>query len=109
MISLDDLAAVRAHIGTAEPPTDDELDVAWDRLQSVEAVALEVVRGRLAGLRSRPTIFTVEGDYTENWVGTIKALTDQEAALASATGGGVAAPDGDTLKVLALRRTGRTR
>lgn len=109
MIPDAELAAVRAHVGTAAPPSDLDLDDAWGRLASVEAVALEVIRTRLAALRSRPTIFTVEGDYTENWTGTIKALTDQEASLAAAAAPTVPGASGGALRVLSMRRAGPSR
>lgn len=106
-LGADDLAAIRAHIGTGEPPTDAELDAAWSRLGQVEAVALEVVRSRLADLRARPTELSVDGDYTERWTGTIAALERQEARLVSA----VIAGSGQSgiVKVARLTRGGRSR
>lgn len=82
------IAAIRAHIGTDQPPADEELEVAWHRLGSVEKVAHEVLSTRLADLLSRPAVFTSTGDYTEDWGPIITALEKRVAALAGAASGG---------------------
>jgi hypothetical protein len=100
------LAAIRDHVGHEEPPTDVELSQAWDRLATVEAVALSVVRQRLAALRARPARLSVDGDYTEDFADTIRALERQEAALVAAVAAG-----GRTgvVTVSRLTRAGRSR
>ena len=80
-ISGDDLDELRSIVGHDEPPTDGWLEMAFDRLGSIWAVALEVQRGRLAKLRSHPSSLTIDGDRTENWTGTIQSLERQVAEL----------------------------
>lgn len=105
-LDADVLAAIRAHIGTAEPPSDEDLEAAYERLGSVPAVALEVVRGRLAELRSRPAVLRVDGDHSEDWTAIIKSLAEQENAL---TVSAEVAAAGGTVKVARLARAGRAR
>lgn len=83
-VTAEELAEIRAHIGDDTPPTDADLDAAFVRLGSVEAVALEVIRKRLAAIRAKAMKFTAEGDYTEDWSGNEKALAKQAADLAAA-------------------------
>lgn len=101
-LDADILAAIRDHIGTAEPPTDQELEAAYERLGSVEAVALGVVRSRLADMRARPAVLRVDGDHSEDWTGNLKALADQEAALEQMVPAG-------SVHVAKLTRVGRSR
>jgi hypothetical protein len=86
VLTLGQLAELRSIIGPDEPPSDVDLSDAYDRLASVPAVALEVQRARLATLRSRPAILTIDGDRTENWSATIASLerhvTSLEAGIA---------------------------
>lgn len=100
------LAAVRAHIGSAEPPTDVELEAAYERLGTAEAVALEVIRGRLANMRARPAVLKVDGDHSEDWTKNLDLLTKQEASLAALAD--VAAGTG-SVQVARLTRVGRSR
>lgn len=90
----DELAAIRSHIGTRQPPRDVDLAAAFARLGTVEAVALEVVRGRLADMRARPAKFQADGDFAEDFTANLAALERQEASLATAvaTGGAAGAP-----------------
>lgn len=89
-LTVAQLAYLRSEIGTTEPPDDGELEVAYARLGTVEAVAAEVIRGRLADLLAEPASFTVEG-YSENNAANIAALTKQsqrlDAAVSLAAGG----------------------
>jgi hypothetical protein len=82
-LTPDQTVELRSIIGIEEPPDDTDLEFAYDRLQSIPAVALEVQRGRLADLRSRPSSLTIDGDRTENWSGTIASLERQVAELSS--------------------------
>lgn len=100
------LASVRAHIGTGQPPTDDDLEAAFERLGTPEAVALEVIRGRLADMRARPAVLRVDGDHSEDWTKNLDLLTKQEASLAAAAD--VAAGSG-SVQVARLTRAGRSR
>ena len=102
-----DLPAIRAHIGTTAPPSDQDLAQSFARLGSVEAVALEVVRGRLADMLARPAELSVDGDYSEKWTRTIELLTAKEAELAAV----VARADGSggVVQVARLTRSGRSR
>lgn len=112
-ITAEEIAEVRAHIGDDEPPTDADITTAFDRLGSVEAVALEVIRKRLAAIRAKAMKFTADGDYTEDWSGNEKALVKQAAELAAAvptstTGGVVDGVAGD-LQIGRFVRAGRGR
>jgi hypothetical protein len=80
-LSAGDLSVVRSHVGSTSPPTDADLHAAYDRLGSPEAVALEVLRGRLADMLANPTKFTADGDFTESYEANIKALQAQIATL----------------------------
>lgn len=75
------LAEIRGIVGASSPPTDSDLREAWDRLQSVSAVALEVQRARLATLRLQPANLTIEGDRTEGWGPNIQSLERHVAEL----------------------------
>ena len=75
------LAAIRGHIGSAEPPTEADLEVAYNRLGSAERVALEVIEGRLADMASRPASLTVQGDGTEDWSANLRVLGDKAKDL----------------------------
>ena len=70
----EDLAAIRALIGSKTPPTDADLTLAFDRLGSVNAVALEVLEGRYADLISSPAKWAVEADFSVDNTETIKHL-----------------------------------
>lgn len=100
-----ELAVVRSHIGSTEPPTNAELDQAWARLDTVEEVALEVIRGRLADMRARPVSLRVDGDFAESWAANLRSLEAQEKQLAAA----VDAAAGRGLPVGQMRRVGRHR
>lgn len=78
--------AIRAHIGSTTPPTDATLVDAYVRLaNSVTAVALEVLRGRLADMLANPAKMSVDGDYSEDRSANIKGLQDQIKALVATT------------------------
>lgn len=104
-MTADELAAIREHIGTADPPSDDDLDVLWERLGTVEAVALAVLRGRLADMQARPAVLKVDGDHSEDWTKNLDLLTKKIGTL-----GSVVASQGDgSVSVTRLRRVGRCR
>ena len=101
-LDADDLAAIREHVGSTPPDAD--LEVQWDRLGSVEAVALAVLRGRLADLLASPADLRVDGDYSESWGKNLDLLRAKIAALETLL------PDGPgAVKVAHLSRSGRSR
>lgn len=109
-LTADERAAIpliRAHIGNSTPPTDIELAAALARLTTVELVALEILRTRLATMTSQAAQFTAVGDYSENWSENIKQLRNQIAGLESAAG--VPSTLGATMTVGQLVRTDRVR
>lgn len=79
-LSTDQLAYLRSELGTNTPPTDADLEAAFGRLGTLEAVAAEIVRTRLATMLSNPTSFSVEG-YSQSYGANIDALTKQAARL----------------------------
>jgi len=98
------LAGIRAHVGTS--PDDSDLEGRWDRHGSVEAVALEVLRGRLADMLAHPADLSVEGDYAERWAKNIDVLSKQVGALAAAVAAGATA---GAVSVTRLTRASRSR
>lgn len=85
-----ELAVIRSHIGATQPPTDQALSLAFDRLGSSEAVALEVLRGRLADMLANPTKFRAEGDFSDDYSTNVDVLSKKVAALEAELGvGGV--------------------
>lgn len=103
------LAALRSWVGTdPTDPTDADLEQRHGRLGNVEAVALEILRGRLADMVREPARFQVDGDagwsYEKNLEqlrADVAELTTLVAATAG-TGAGV-------LSVGRLVRAGRGR
>lgn len=83
-----DRILVRMEIGSAEPPTDGDLDDAFDRLLSWEAVAREVLAIRLADLLASPATFSVSGVYSQSTGDNIRSLQAQLTKLESAIPGG---------------------
>lgn len=67
-----------------------DLAARYERLGSVDAVILEVLRIRLADARERPTSFAIPGEYSEDRAATFKALSDRVGALDTEVGGGTA-------------------
>lgn len=81
-LSADQLAVLRSHVGADDPPSDDDLDTLYDRLGSVGAVALEVLRGRLTEMLLAPGKMSLEGDYSREYTAAqIKALQTTIAEL----------------------------
>jgi Asp-tRNA(Asn)/Glu-tRNA(Gln) amidotransferase A subunit family amidase len=78
-VTLEELAELRSIVG--DEPDDNTLSEAFDRLESVAAVALEVQRTKLANLRAQPAGLTIDGDRTENWRDNIASLERQVAEL----------------------------
>jgi hypothetical protein len=105
-LDADVLAAIREHIGSTEPPTDSDLETQWDRVGSVEAVALAIVRGRLADLLARPVDLAVDGDYRESWSKNVDALQAKERELVAAVAAGGSAGQ---VTVTRMTRSGRSR
>jgi hypothetical protein len=101
--SAAELAEIRSYVGSA--PDDDVLNEAWDRLLSVNAVALEVLRKRLADFQASPGSLSVAGDFSQSTDVNMRLLADQvadlEAAVASGSTTGIASAR--------LRRVGPSR
>lgn len=109
-ITAAQLAEIREYIGTSEPPSDATLEEYFDDLGSVTAVARRIVRQRLADLRAKAAKFTAEGDYSEDWTESIKALERLEKSLGSAVATTTTASTGSgTLTAGQLIREGRCR
>ncbi|WP_329047154.1 hypothetical protein [Streptomyces sp. NBC_01422] len=68
-----------AELGKSTDVTD--LEQRYTRLQSGRAVAIEVVRGRLAELRGQPSTVNVTGVVSVSYTESIKAYERQLAAL----------------------------
>lgn len=104
-MTADELAAIREHIGSDEPPSDADLDVLWERLGSVEAVALSVLRSRHAEMLARPAKLDVDDDHTEDWTKNLDVLSKKISSLGTV----VASAGGGTVSVARLQRGGRRR
>jgi len=81
-----DLAYIRSEIGPE--PADAALDDIYARLgNSVPAVLLEVLRGRMAAVIAEPAGYSIAGVYTQNTrpvASIIKALQEQMARISAA-------------------------
>lgn len=95
------LAVIREQIGATSPPTDEDLENRFARTGDVQAVILEVLRGRLADFLSGPTSISIPGVYSESHGEAVTALRDQIA--------GIETGDGDRLATTRLVRRGRSR
>lgn len=103
------LAAVRAWVGSdVADPTDAVIAARFDVLGSVEAVALELLRARVADLLRDPARVAVDGDVSWDWSKNLEALDRQIGALeglvAMAAGAGVG-----VLSVGRMQRSGCVR
>jgi hypothetical protein len=83
-LSDNDMKVVRSRVG--DGPSDEVLDERYDRLGSVDEVIRETLAARLASLLDRPDTFNVPGEYGESRGGQIKALQDELAGGATASG-----------------------
>lgn len=101
--SADELAAIRAWVGST--PDDTAVNAKWDRLLSVEAVALEILRGRRADYEASPASLSVSGEFSMGVGDNIKSLTADIAALELAVASG--SPVG--VASARLRRVGPSR
>lgn len=72
-------AEIRTWVGTAAETSD--LAARYERLRSVHAVALEVLRLRLADVLANPATFSIDGDYSQSWGENIRTLRSQVAQL----------------------------
>ncbi len=100
----DDLAAIRDHVGTE--PSDEDVQTAWERLGTVEAVAVSVLRRRLADMLARPLELAVDGDYRESFAKNVDALRAKVRELEGAVASGVVP---GVVVVTHLTRSGRSR
>lgn len=73
------LAAIRTWVGST--PDDNALNVIWDRLLSVPAVALEVLGQRQADFEKAPESLSVVGDFSQSTGTNIRSLNDKIAQL----------------------------
>ncbi|MGW2886436.1 hypothetical protein ACWDDN_13965 [Streptomyces griseoruber] len=71
-------AYLRSELGETDR---DDLDARYQRLGSLQAVAVEILRERKATLVSDPLAVTVQGIATVNNAENVKALERQIAAL----------------------------
>lgn len=69
-----DLAWVRGHIGDSTPPSDDDLNDAFDLLGSRSAVALDVWRKRRAEFASRPAKMDLDGEVSQDTSANVKMI-----------------------------------
>lgn len=70
-------AYVRARIGPATPPTDDDLDAMFVQTGLAAAVAIDVLEERLARVLDDPSSYNVSGVYQEDYTSTITGLRDK--------------------------------
>ena len=73
-LTTDERLWVRSQIGDSEPPSDADLDTMHDRLDTPEAVVVEVLEKRLAEYEARPASFSVPGEYSQSTAANIEAL-----------------------------------
>ncbi|MGW7237018.1 hypothetical protein [Streptomyces sp. NPDC054804] len=73
-------AYLRSELGEADRT---DLDTRYQRLDSLQAVAIEVLRERKATLVSDPLAVTVQGIATVNNAENVRALERQIASLAT--------------------------
>ncbi|WP_432033721.1 hypothetical protein [Streptomyces antibioticus] len=99
-LSEAEYAYLRSELGETDRA---DLEGRYQRLGSLEAVAVEVLRERKAALVSDPLAVTVQGIATVNNAENVKALERQIAALEEAR------PNEDTyvVPIPLLRRYGR--
>lgn len=87
-----------------------DMQVRYDRLGSAKAVALEVIRQRLADALQAPTSFSIPGVYQETTTGNVSALQEQlkrVATEADVDGDGI--PDSGASGVLQVQKLRRRR
>lgn len=100
------IAELRSWIGTE--PDDATLDASYDRLGTLEDVALEVLRARRAEMvLDGPAKLDITGDRNEDWSANLNALNKDIATL-TGPGGGTAASGTQAVSTLPLRRDGYT-
>jgi hypothetical protein len=93
-MTSDQLALVRAEIGTAVPPSDADLQEIFARRGGLVGVVREVWKGRLTTLLATPASFTIPGEYGQSTgenIRAIREMLDRYALLpdsSNAIGGG---------------------
>jgi hypothetical protein len=85
-LTTNDLQWIRRWTGDA--PDDADLNARYDRLQSLKAVATEVVEQRLANFLANPASFSVD-DYSQNSGENIRGMQKLLDALEDITEGDV--------------------
>lgn len=81
------LNAIRSWVGSTEPSAAD-LEARYLLLGSVEAVALQVLRQRLADMLAEPGRYDVDGDASWSYEENIRSLRSSIATLQDLVGGG---------------------
>lgn len=64
---MSDIDAIRAYIGSAVPPSDDDLTALLAELGTVDAVAQRILQGRLADRLTTPSEYQLDGDLKVKW------------------------------------------
>lgn len=86
--SAAELAEIRRWVGST--PDDSTLNEIWDRLLSVNAVALEVLGKRLADFEKDPGSLSVVGDFSQSTDVNIRSLNEKIAKLTGLVSSGSA-------------------
>lgn len=89
-----DLAYVRSEIGSASPPSDSDLNTAYDALPAPNpaVVALQVLGARYADMLSKAVSFEVPDQLKADFSKNLDVLEKQIARLRMTTGVGSPAP-----------------
>ena len=104
------IAAVRAHIGSGDPPSDADISTALDAGETVQAVALRYLRLRLGDLLASPLKQSWGDDYSEDWGSNAKELRAAIAALETEAAAVDDDPTNDgPIGVMRIVRAGRRR
>lgn len=101
-LTADELATVRVEISDATPPTDADLDAIHDRVLTVKATILAVLKKRLAAYIADPGQFIIPGEYGQNTAKNIEALERQIARVQRGDYGETSSTS--TGRVILLRR-----
>ena len=109
-LDADVLALLRVWVGSAPADATEravqeaDFEARYDRLASVEAVALEVLRQRRADILADPAKGSIDGDASWDWQANIERLDGDIARLER-----IVETPGSTLQVGRIVRTRATR
>ena len=104
---MEDRVLAEIRVWTGSTPDDTELAARYQRLGTVEATALEVLRERLAQMLAEPARYSIDGDASWSYEKNIEALRESVSSLASAVA--TANGTGSTLTVGRMVRSGSRR